>query len=94
MTWVSFNINEEVRVKLTDYGQQIHRSYYVSIATSFPVKDKEVDSDGYSRYQLWELMKIFGKYMDNIHNRDVFAIEILFPMEHLYAPFPERSHVL
>lgn len=53
---VPFNINHIVRVKLTDYGKEL-------IA-----KDPDgpypytVDEDGWSEFQLWVLMDIFGRH--------------------------------
>lgn len=47
---ISFNTNNKVKVKLTDYGKSIDQNC-------------KVDKEGFSSYQLWELMQIFGKYM-------------------------------
>ena len=66
--FVPFNINNIVRVKLTDHGRSIHRERFrklnakrkvtSDIKYSPPVEDK----DGWSRWQLWALMEAFGEH--------------------------------
>ena len=48
---MKFNINNDVKVKLNDKGRKI---------TNFTVKE---DKDGWSKWQLWDLMSTFGKYI-------------------------------
>ena len=67
-----FNLNYMIKVKLTDYGKDIfyHRydeinDYLVRnglkpIEPCFP----EVDDDGFSKFQLWYFMNIYGKYLE------------------------------
>ena len=64
----SFNINDCIKVKLTDYGYKLHVSHYRKYFTDahlqqycLPFRDKE----GYTKYQLWEFMNIFGEHMYN-----------------------------
>ena len=52
---MTINLNDTVRVKLTDYGVMIHRKT-VRL-------EPQVDDDGYTRYQLWDFMRIFGNEM-------------------------------
>lgn len=59
---MEFNINENVKVKLTDKGKDIYfHQYddYPTINASYP----KVDNNGYTRFQLWDLMKLYGSYM-------------------------------
>lgn len=57
-----FNINDSVYVKLTPKGYAIHRDYWLPFT-----KDKYMppsrDADGYSKFQLWDLMYVFGSHM-------------------------------
>lgn len=56
---MKFNINNYVRVRLNDKG----REHYLRHWASCGVKDRElpaVDADGFSRFQMWDLMHIFG----------------------------------
>lgn len=54
----TINLNEIVRVDLTDDGLRIlFNSEYES------VRNKDSDEDGLYSFQLWELMNIFGSRM-------------------------------
>ena len=59
---MNINLNEYVKVKLTDYGLKVHRTHY--LVKSAPVyRPPRVDEQGYSKFQLWDLMNIFGSVM-------------------------------
>ncbi len=65
-TWVPFNINHTVRVKLTERGRLEHRKNHDEIAASFPnskitYSPPAEDADGWSEWQLWDLMQHFGE---------------------------------
>lgn len=64
---MKLNINDTVKVKLTDAGIAILRKNHDELARSFPklgdFKLPIVDPDGYSSFQLWGLMETFGPYM-------------------------------
>lgn len=55
---MKFNINDRVRIKLTDKGRKIlqesHSAAWVSL--------KE-DADGWSELKLWHAMSYFGKHI-------------------------------
>lgn len=63
----SLNINAAVYVKLTELGLKILEDRHNLLYKIYsPWSDKEwvppeVDEDGYSRFQLWELFESFGK---------------------------------
>lgn len=66
-----FNINEIVRVKLTDHGRAVHAAdhamFWASLASSKGIKTPEYqppkeDADGWSKWQLWDLMGTFGAH--------------------------------
>jgi hypothetical protein len=65
-----FNINNYVKVKLTDKGKEIfyHQHDEINdlagkelIEPHYP----EVDVDGYTEFQLWELMRLYGEHLSN-----------------------------
>lgn len=65
---VEFNINETVKVKLTDHGRDIYYHQYDALnskckriinAPKFP----KTDENGYTSFQLWNLMELYGPYM-------------------------------
>lgn len=68
-----FNINDYVKVKLTDRGKYLYQHRFDDINSKIrrnggepivPV-ELEYDNDGYVEFQLWHLMEIFGKYLFN-----------------------------
>jgi hypothetical protein len=63
--WVDFNVNSYVRVKLTDVGRQHLRQWHKELFSHYPPGKYEYtppdeDVDGYTRFQLWELMAQLG----------------------------------
>ncbi len=70
---MKFNINETVRVRLTDYGRAVLRDdwqsttniYYASPeqrAIRGEYKPPKEDEHGWSEWQLWALMEAFGDH--------------------------------
>jgi hypothetical protein len=47
----SVNLNHEVKIKLTDYGRDLLAKKRLT---------RQPDEAGYTKFQLWELMNIFG----------------------------------
>ena len=64
MNDVRFNVNNHVRVRLTDRGiaelRRQHEETRALFATIGPFVPPNTDADGYARFQLWELMSQFG----------------------------------
>ena len=64
---MEFNVNEKVRVILTDHGRAMHRAdhekFWLSVRLEVPpyTPPKE-DADGWSEWQLCELMEAFGPH--------------------------------
>lgn len=64
----SFNINNTVKVKLTEEGKKLlekdHNEFWSSHGKldQFPYKPHEEDENGYVKFQLWSLMYQLGKY--------------------------------
>ena len=54
---LSFNINYNVYVRLTEKGRNILRSEKITIP--------QEDENGYSKWLLWELMYHFGSHIYN-----------------------------
>lgn len=55
------NLNEYIKVKLTDKGKEIYRNYYHYIDDE-DVPKLNVDEEGYCKFQLWDFMHIFGEH--------------------------------
>ena len=67
----TFNINEFIKVKLTQKGKLVYLEHQIEIQKRFN-RDRikidvplnvEVDSEGFSSFQLWIFMEIFGSHM-------------------------------
>ena len=61
---MTININDYVWVQLTDIGKQVYYDFYdyydrLSMS-SFGAPELKEDKDGYSAFQIWEFMQIFG----------------------------------
>lgn len=63
-----FNLNDKVRVKLTDLGRSAleadHATFWASVGRAMPYTAPKEDADGWSKWQLWSLMSKLGKYVD------------------------------
>ena len=64
-----FNINDKVRVKLTDLGRAIHRLDHACFVKDWKHGDPpeyhapEEDADGWSTWAMWSLMNQFGAHL-------------------------------
>jgi len=72
---ITVNINDYVKVKLNQTGKDIYfhrhddtRRKYVEENGYYPVcfqpEFPKVDENGYSKFPLWEFMKLYSDYMD------------------------------
>ena len=68
--WVGMNINDKVRVRPAAHGGAILRENYENLwrdtpraAPVFTLPNE--DKDGYSEWQLWDLIKQFGQHLWN-----------------------------
>jgi hypothetical protein len=75
---IEWNVNDFVWVRLTAVGRDIHRKDHDDFVTAlgrkwidgpeaarerFPYTPPAVDVDGWSKFQGWHLMKMFGPYI-------------------------------
>lgn len=78
----TINLNDIVRIKLSPLGREIYKEYWISAFAGFPsifdFKPKNEDMDGWSEWQLWDLIAVFGNhvYMGCV---PVFETEIQIP---------------
>lgn len=68
-----FNINDYVKVKLTEKGKYIYYHQFDAMNADIlhgggkplnPI-ELEYDDEGYTEFQLWHLMAIFGNHLFN-----------------------------
>ena len=84
-TWTPFNINDTVRVRLTDHGRSVHKAAHAHLTAhitahardEWPYYPPKENDDGWSEWQLWSLMNIFGPHMW-MTGEMCFATEIQF----------------
>lgn len=61
-----FNVNDTIWVKLTEQGLAVHWKWHTDLWTGlgrlkdFPYTPPKVNEDGFSSFQLWVFMEIFG----------------------------------
>lgn len=58
-----FNINDNVKVKLTELGRLVYLNYQRQFVSNAELP--EPDENGYHEFQMWVLMSIFGQSMYN-----------------------------
>jgi len=83
---MKFNINNNVRVRLTKEGKEWHRKYWKDFWESIDQPDREYhppkeDADGWSEWQLWILMETFGTVI-GMGNDMMFETEIDIPCKY------------
>lgn len=65
---MKINVNNYVKIKLTEVGKKhAKEKYFKSFNYNPPYEysDPKEDIDGYSEWQLWELMATFGDILYN-----------------------------
>lgn len=57
---IAFNLNDTILVKLNDSGKKIYRDHWHHI-----IKDRDpiVDENGYTSFQMWDFMHIYGPFL-------------------------------
>ena len=77
------NTNAYVKVKLTERGLEIMRERHARLYQGVPLapdfREPDTDEDGWSRWQLWQLMQEFGPYLSG-GMRVPFETEILIDL--------------
>ena len=80
---IRINLNEPVKVKLTDFGKEIYYHQYDELnktygremlKPSFPSEDE----DGYTRFQLWKFIQLYGEHIG------MGAPNVIEPLEIVY----------
>lgn len=77
------NLNDNIRVKLTDLGKDIYYHQYDRLNNAFgrqickPSMPK-VDEDGYTTFQLWEFMELYGAHIGMTLPNVIEPLEIVY----------------
>jgi len=86
MSNMNFNLNNYVQIKLTEKGKQVLQQKIdsdLAILNRYGIDtstyDRSEPEDGYWKFQLWEVMQIFGPYMkqglENVIEMDIILEE-------------------
>ena len=62
---MKININDRVKVRLTNKGMMVLKNHYGGCTTI--ISEHQSLQKGVYRFQIWELMYIFGKYIERKH---------------------------
>lgn len=85
MNEVRINLNEVIKVKLTDLGKDIYYHQYdelnrrrgrIVCEPSFPKEDAE----GYTKFQLWNFMELYGEHIGMAKPNVIEPLEIVYEL--------------
>ena len=90
MNEIKINLNEYVKVKLTDLGKDIYYRWYDELnarlgTVIYEPKFPKEDDKGYTYFQLWDFMEIYGKYIG------MTKPNVIKPLEIIYEPPKEEA---
>jgi len=80
---IRINLNEPIKVKLTDWGKEIYYHQYdwtnriVGREICKPKFPKE-DENGYTEFQLWCFIELYGEHMGMIKPNVIDPLEIVY----------------
>ena len=83
---MKINLNESVKVKLTDWGKEIFYHQYdrvnkvVGREVCKPIYPKE-DENGYTEFQLWCFMELYGEHIGITLPNVIEPLEIVYESE-------------
>lgn len=71
-TFIPFNLNDYIKVKMNQQGLAIYRKRYDDLWNGkkplFEYQPPKTDENGWSEWQAWEFMHIFGQHLGNGFN--------------------------
>ena len=80
---ICINLNESIKVKLTDWGKEIYCHQYdrtnriAGREICKPEFPKE-DENGYTEFHLWRFIELYGEYMGMIKPNVIDPLEIIY----------------
>ena len=80
---IKINLNETVKVKLTDLGKYIYFHRFDAInaragETVIQPRWPKIDENGYTTFQLWDFMNIYGEHLG------LAMLNVIEPLEIIY----------
>ena len=83
---MKINLNEWVKVKLTDLGKEIFYHQYDGVNKAVgrevckPFYPKE-DENGYTKFQLWHFIQLYGEHIGMAYPNVIDPLEIVYENE-------------
>ena len=65
---MEFNINNYVHIKMTQHGRDIHKEHWTDVMSGcfdWTYNPKKESADGWFKWQMWDVMRVFGDHMYN-----------------------------
>lgn len=83
---IHINLNDTVKFRLTDYGKDIFYHRFDEVNTKIRKRGgkliepnmPKVDSDGYTRMQLWQFIELFGPHTGMAMKNYIEPLEIVY----------------
>ena len=82
---IKININDFIKVKLTDLGKDIFYHKFDEVNAQYgreilrPRYPKE-DENGYTEFQLWDFMQLYGSHIGVSYPNVIDPIDIIYPI--------------
>jgi hypothetical protein len=81
---MKINLNEFIKVTLTDYGKEVYYHQYDELNECIkrrggrPLEPRfpKVDEEGKTKFQLWEFMELYGKHIGMAKPNVILPLEI------------------
>ena len=64
--YYALNFNDAIKVKLTDHGKDIYYHQLddlIKAGVKLTPRMPKVDADGYTEFQLWTFIQLYGQYI-------------------------------
>ena len=79
------NLNQNMKVKLSDLGKEIYYHRFDEVNKTIklhggkPIEPKmpKVDAEGYTRFQMWQFMNLYGEYMTMSGERVLETLDVI-----------------
>ena len=80
---IRINLNEPIKVKLTDWGKEIYyhrydRTNQIAGREIYKPKFPKEDENGYTEFQLWCFMELYGEHMGMTLPNVIEPLEIVY----------------
>lgn len=80
------NLNDMVKVKLTDLGKDIYYHQYDNLNQQAgreicKPKFPDVDEEGYTSFQLWDFIRLYGGYIGMARPNVIEPLDIICPIQ-------------